>query len=173
MAAAPSPPPRSLGGLIGYNHQFSPNWVIGLEGEGGWQGLDATNTFISASTLDVIQQNVSTSYSARIRSGLGFAFSDRALLFVGGGVAFTDGGVRLYDVTLGGGVDYAFTPNWIGRVEYLYDNYGARTYRFASLPLVGGASFGNRGLSADVSTIRAALIYRFGAPDPVPVIARY
>ena len=188
-----SPGGGVFGGIVGYNFQFNPNWVIGIEGEGGWQGINQTSNFNSAATPGIFfNQKVETDYSARIRGRLGYAFGDRALLFVAGGVSFTDVNVNLNTVTIvdgpysirrdlvgwniGGGVDYAFTPNWIGRVEYIYDNYGTQTYAFANLPVVGGAratGYNNRTVRLEDSTIRAALIYKFGMPAPVPVVAKY
>ncbi len=187
-----SPNGGALGGLVGYNFQFNPNWVIGLEGEGGWQGVTATNTLVSATSNSAFTQTAETSYSARIRGRLGYALGARALFFVAGGVSFTDVNLKLNTLTIvdgpysirnnlvgwniGGGVDYAFTPNWIGRVEYIYDNYGSQNYAFANLPIVGGAAaigYADRSVSLQASTIRGALIYKFGAPVEAPVVAKY
>src|SRR5262249_51067999 len=50
---APFPPGSShstdvngiLGGVqAGYNYQFAPNWVAGLEGEFSWSGIDGNST---------------------------------------------------------------------------------------------------------------------------------
>jgi outer membrane immunogenic protein len=187
-----SPGGGAFGGLVGYNFQFNPNWVIGLEGEGGWQGVTATNTFVSATSGAAFTQTAETDYSARIRGRLGYAIADRALLFVAGGVSFSDINPKLntlsivdgpYSISrnfvgwnIGGGVDYAFTPNWIGRVEYIYDNYGSQNYAFGALPPVGGVlatGYADRSVSLESSTVRGALIYKFGAPAAVPVVAKY
>ena len=72
-----------------------------------------------------------TNWGGSIRGRVGYAI-DRALLYATGGAAFqlakaTYGGfwgsIGLGDdtrwgSTLGGGVEYAFTPNWIGGIEY-------------------------------------------------------
>jgi outer membrane immunogenic protein len=182
-----SPSGGTVGGLVGYNYQFNPNWVIGIEGEGGWQGYSTSTNFVSLSNGDTFHQTVDTDYAARIRGRLGYAFGDRALLFVAGGVSFSDIKVRLADTTnasgpysitqdytgwnIGGGVDYAFTPNWVGRIEYIYDNYGAQNYAFSNLTQVGANTFNSRRVSEDESTVRAALIYKFGVV--APIVAKY
>ncbi|MCW2285017.1 outer membrane immunogenic protein [Rhodoblastus acidophilus] len=179
-----NPTGGAVGGLVGYNFQFNPNWVIGLEGEGGWQGFTATNTFVSAANGLPFTQQVTTDYSARIRGRLGYAFADRALLFVAGGVSFSDIGVQLNNLigsttkvtqglvgwNIGGGLDYAFTPNWIGRIEYIYDDYGSTNYGFIAK---SGNVFDDRSATFQSSTVRGAIIYKFGAPAAVPVVAKY
>jgi outer membrane immunogenic protein len=179
-----TPAGGAFGGLIGYNFQVNPNWVLGLEGEGGWQGFTATTSFVSAGTGTTFAQTVDTDYSARIRGRLGYAFATRALLFVAGGVSFSDVNVRLdnqagvntrvtQDLTgwnIGGGFDYAFTANWIGRIEYIYDNYGKQNYGFS---LKSGKYWGDRSVSLQESTLRGAIIYKFGAPAEIPVVAKY
>jgi outer membrane immunogenic protein len=179
-----SPRGGTFGGLVGVNLQYRPNWVGGLEGEGGWQGFRTTNTFTDLISGSTVNQTVDTSFVARIRGRLGYAFGDRALLFVAGGLAFSDISATENDVTnatgsytrtrafvggtIGGGVDFAFTPNWIGRVEYLYDNYPGLDYAFsASNPVLN-----DRRISPQESTVRAALIYKFGLA-PAPVVAKY
>jgi outer membrane immunogenic protein len=183
-----SPHGGAAGGLVGYNAQYrpfgGPDWVAGIEGEGGWQGFRTTNTFIDANSSATVNQTVDTSFSARVRGRLGYAFSDRALLFVAGGLAFSDISATENDLTdasgpytrtrvfvggtIGGGVDFAFTPNWIGRIEYIYDNYPGQDNAFSAMnPLLN-----DRRISSQESTVRAALIYKFGSA-PAPIVAKY
>ncbi len=73
---------------------------------------------------------------------IGYAF-DRLLLYATGGAAFA--GITVHDAspavgmfddhsitrtgwTVGAGVDYAFTDNLIGRVEYRYADFGSFGY---------------------------------------------
>ena len=67
---------------------------------------------------------------------------------------------------IGAGVEYAFTPNWVGRVEYRYYDFGkydlfSPTYTY--LPAYN--------LSTSVNTVRVGLAYLFSAP--APVVAKY
>lgn len=50
------------------------------------------------------------------------------------------------------GIDHAFTNKLIGRLELLYDDYGSKSY--------GGPEPFTASLTA--TTLRAALIYKFG-----------
>ncbi|MBY9045433.1 outer membrane beta-barrel protein, partial [Pseudomonas fluorescens] len=57
--------------------------------------------------------------------------------------------------TIGGGIDFKVTPNWIVRGEYLYDNFGTTTGR--SSP----ATFNTEVFTLDTHTVRAAIMYKF------------
>lgn len=185
----------TFGALIGYNVQFRPNWVEGIEVDGGWQGYKTSTNFIDPNELTgpaTLRQTVDSNYVARIRGRVGYAFGDRALLFVAGGLSFTDITASEYDVTnvsgpysrtrdfiggtIGAGLDYAFLPNWIGRIEYIYDNYPAMDYGFSSMAAVPAGSVNtvnDRRIYPQESTVRAALIYKFDVLAPAPVIAKY
>lgn len=119
-----------LGGFIGYNWQAGSNFVIGAEADINalWNDQDVD---FGGTTL-----SVGNDYLASIRGRLGYAW-DRALIYGTGGVAFTnlsaetDIGPFTVDAsddftgwTIGAGVDYAFTDNWFGRLEYRYYDFG-------------------------------------------------
>jgi outer membrane immunogenic protein len=57
---------------------------------------------------------------------------------------------------VGGGVEHAIDRHWIGRVEYIYDGFGAQTY-------AGDAAgeWNNRRISISNNTVRAAIAYKF------------
>lgn len=175
-----SPSGGAVGGLAGYNYQFNPSFLIGVEGEGGWQGYSQSINFISG-LGDPATQHIDTDYTARIRGRLGYTV-DKALFFAAGGASFSALRMRLYDIpdnaafsiskdyagwNIGGGVDYAFTSNWIGRIEYIYDGYGTKNYTFGAMT----GLFARHDVRPEQSTVRAALIYKFGAPEPV--VAKY
>jgi outer membrane immunogenic protein len=58
-----------------------------------------------------------------------------------------------------------FSPNWSGKVEYQYYNFGNTTITSTAIP-GGSTSFNN-----DEHTIKAGLNYRFGWGGPV--VAKY
>jgi outer membrane immunogenic protein len=58
---------------------------------------------------------------------------------------------------VGGGVEYAFTPNWLIGVEYMHLNLSQD--RFAATPFVAGVT---RDIKGDDNMVRARLSYRFG-----------
>jgi outer membrane immunogenic protein len=69
-----------------------------------------------------------------------------------------------YDV--GGGVEYAFTPNWTVRVEYRYYNFGnnnTQAINFAP----------SRNWTLNENVVKVGLTYLFSSPAPAPVVAKY
>jgi outer membrane immunogenic protein len=73
-------------------------------------------------------------WTAHVRGRAGYA-TGKWLFFAAGGLAVADAtvheelpaeGGKYFGWSIGGGVDYAFTRNLIGRVEYLYDDFGHR-----------------------------------------------
>jgi outer membrane immunogenic protein len=60
--------------------------------------------------------------------------------------------------TAGAGLDYAFTRNVFGRIEYRYTDLGTRS--FIDVPTNSGES-GNK---VTISDVRAGIAYKFG-PD--------
>jgi outer membrane immunogenic protein len=168
----------ALGGVVGYNYQVSPTFVIGLEGDGGavW---GSGHTVVNNSILSAYSAtSVNSTYFADIRGRLGYAM-DRALLYVAGGVAF--GNVEtnyLFPVvaapglnvtssrtgwTIGGGLEYAIWDNWIGRVEYRYTDLGSSNIR---------TPFVIDHVSASSNEVLFGWIYKFGGAA-APVVAKY
>jgi outer membrane immunogenic protein len=148
-----------FGGYAGYNWQ-SGAWVFG--GEGDFNGLWNDQTFAGPFPSSV---DIGTDWLASLRGRLGYAY-DRALVFGTAGVGFAEatsdvnfgGGATLSGSdtftgwTLGGGVEYAFTDNWIGRAEYRY-------YDFGDKDLDGPAGVG--GIDLNTSTLTVGAAYKF------------
>jgi outer membrane immunogenic protein len=139
------------GGQIGYNYQMG-QFVLGLEAD--IQGADLKTG------SNVFGDSVSTDYYGTVRARVGVAF-DRILPYVTGGWAYgnvktTIGGVGSTDKThtggyvLGAGIEYAFTNNLVGGVEYMYVDLGEKNV-FNS-----GVKVGH-----DFSVVRARLSYKF------------
>ena len=135
-----------MGGVqAGYDMQFSPNWVFGVEANYSW--LDTNSSFAN---------NGLGSVTGR----LGYTWGP-SLLYVKGGYAWADsrftngfsgnGGRDGY--TVGGGLEYMFTQNWSGKVEYQYYDFGNVT------PLLNNVAVA--GFKNDEHTVKAGLNYRF------------
>ncbi|HMN72032.1 MAG TPA: porin family protein [Rhodoblastus sp.] len=153
------------GGQIGYNYQFSPMFVAGLEtdfqGSGVGGGITARKT----------------PWFGTVRARLGVTpFAAPVMLYATGGFAygrlnigpFFPTGVSFGKVatgwTAGAGVEYAFTPNWSAKVEYLFTNLGA------NYPVgVFGSDVQQR---VHDHLVRVGLNYRFGW-GASPVVAKY
>lgn len=174
-----------VGGVLGYNWQMG-NFVVGLEGDAAalLSGNQAWTYDRFGNGVQVYNNTLNGDYAAAIRGRVGITAFDRALLYVAGGVAFGDVKYNYYSPAIGGpgisatqdrvgwtigaGVDYAMTPNWIMRVEYRYvdlgngDNY---TYNNA---------FTNNRLNVTSNQVMGAIMYKFGAPmSAAPVVAKY
>lgn len=124
-----SPEGALLGGTIGYNYQWGQT-VFGIESDFDWNNAKGT----SACTLGAGLCRTSTDWLGTTRLRLGYA-ADRFMPYVTGGAAYGNvkaslPGTGLSDDTtklgwtVGGGAEYAFTPNWTVKAEYLYVDLG-------------------------------------------------
>ena len=142
-----------MGGVqVGYDNQFAPNWVFGLE---------ANYSFLDTNNNPFVNRGLGS-----VTGRLGYTWGP-ALLYVKGGYGWADtrfsngfggdGGRDGY--TVGGGLEYLFTQNWSGKIEYQY-------YDFGNVNTALG-SFRN-----DEHTVKAGINYRFGWGG-APVVAKY
>ncbi|TDX65744.1 outer membrane immunogenic protein [Methylosinus sp. sav-2] len=133
------------GGQIGYNYQISPLFVVGLETDFQGTSLRSNNGF----------GNASLPWFGTVRGRAGFALLESKLFVYGtGGFAYGElntpfGSDTRTGWTAGGGVEYAFLPNWSAKVEYLYTD----------LTNNGGFAIGPQ--RAKFHTVRAGINYHF------------
>jgi len=167
-----------LGGIFaGYNHQMN-SIVIGGEADieaadiRGDFGDEITGVGAGASHID---------WQGSVRARLGFTATDRALVYLTGGVAFAninyvysrtalippavDEPVTNFRTgwTVGAGLEYALTENVTVRGEYRYTDYG--TFRNESKIAFGPGVVNAAGLTAEqdptTSTVRLGIAYKF------------
>jgi outer membrane immunogenic protein len=136
------------GGQIGYNYQLSPLLVIGVE-------TDFQGTSLSRSGW--AGQSVSLPWFGTVRGRAGLALLD-SRLFVYGTGGFAYGEVKSpwssdtrTGWTAGGGLEWAFLPNWSAKVEYLYTDLEASN----------GAGWGVAPQHTKFHTVRAGVNYHF------------
>ena len=195
--AVPSPlllPTKSSSGFVGgfhagYNWQFAPAWVLGVEGDFTWPNIRedsfltpaiqppgaANHTFLSASTRN--------NWLASVRARLGVV-GWNTLWYVTGGAAWTEesyaGQGQFFNGfsdlasfhqtkagwVAGGGAEYMINPNWLLRAEYLYykfDSGGAS----GGLPYFGPTAFGvaaptfTWGNNYNIQAVRVGASYKF------------
>ncbi|WP_448955302.1 outer membrane protein [Labrys neptuniae] len=151
-----------LGGLqAGYNYQFD-NIVVGIEAD--FQGAQIKDTVhgVIAGTDGRARSDIK--WYGTLRPRIGYAY-DRFLIFATGGLAYGNIDSKLsYGTaafsssdtkvgwTAGAGVEYAFTDNLSGRIEYQYVNFGSYTVR--------GAGISTKA-SPDFHAIRVGVSYKF------------
>jgi outer membrane immunogenic protein len=160
------------GGQVGYLHQFSPNWVAGVEVS--WSGTRLKETSLSALTADRSRESKITDLLL-VTARLGYA-SNNWLGYIKGGYAnanvefntwvtstgqtTTTSSDREGGWTVGAGIEYAFTPNITAGFEYNFARIGIGdrnqdvTPGFLTPETVSSAH-------ADIHTVWARLNFKF------------
>ena len=135
-----------LGGFqAGYNYQI--NWVVvGIEGDFSFANVSGSYPCFGGSSC-----TSKADWFATLTGRIGGTV-DHALLYLKGGVAWAhdkyseacsdcssndgfatfSGGETRTGWTVGAGVEYAFTRNWSGKLEYDYMDFGTRSVTFTS-----------------------------------------
>jgi outer membrane immunogenic protein len=146
-----------VGGVhAGYNYQIS-QFVLGGEADVDVTGLKGTShySYDGGADTGVISLKSDVQGSARLRAGYAF---DSLLLYATGGLAVAQGNLNTDGLTdknthigwtIGGGGEFAFTPNWIGRVELRYSDFDKQTYQTLDGPVK--ADWDQTGVTAGVS----------------------
>lgn len=162
------------GGQAGYNWQFAPNWVVGVEGDWQWTNQrDSACTFACGSTVFFTQEQ-ELNWFATARARLGYTDGNWLWYATGGGawgsvhddfgfirpasmtnVARADFGLDGFVV--GAGVETHFSGPWTGKLEYLYMDLGAYTDTTVGL---GGNQFSMNSKVHD-NIVRVGLNYNF------------
>jgi outer membrane immunogenic protein len=130
-----------IGGVLaGYNWQTGP-WVFGLEGDIGWTNAHGTGEQGPPPALTVLPNTYDVNWTGHVRGRFGYAI-DNWLFFIAGGFAVADFdfheggtvstiptvGATYNGWSIGGGIELAILRNLIGRIEYLYDDFGHKDY---------------------------------------------
>ncbi|MCX8568453.1 outer membrane protein [Aminobacter sp. MET-1] len=139
-AYVPYDPEGWFGGVYaGYNHQFSNNIVLGIEGDANLGDVKAGRTLaFNPNPLPSEYGDSRIAWHGSVRGRLGYAV-DRLMPYVTGGVAFAKyehtinfNNSKFRDDytgwTAGVGLEYAATDNIVARIEYRYADYGEKKY---------------------------------------------
>lgn len=181
------------GGQAGYNHQFANRFVLGVETDMQWSGVEAwhqATTFGGPGAFVFTDTANGLSWFGTTRVRAGYAVGD-ALAYLTGGVAFGEiyasgtqasGGYFAAAAartkagwTAGAGVEYALTDNLSLKTEYLYLNFSGVSGPAAGLavpplpPFVGSFSTG----AFATHNTRVGLNWRLGGYRAPAVIASY
>jgi outer membrane immunogenic protein len=105
------------GGHIGYNWQFAPTWVLGIEADAQWmnaknnfcRGLDGTLTSCIDTNRGFATIESETKWLSTVRGRLGWTF-DRFMIYGTGGVAFGEIETKVGFSCLVAGCAAAATP---------------------------------------------------------------
>lgn len=162
------------GGQIGYNWQFSPNWVFGIEADVSASDIRNGYTGVAGATTASYRQGIDL--FGTVRGRLGYAWNN-TLVYATGGYAWADvdygrtqiAGVTagavpgtveaasrtLSGYTVGGGLEYGFSPNWSAKLEYNYIDLGNRGVNFP-------VSARTTTFDTEIHAVKFGINYRFG-----------
>lgn len=163
----------------GYNYQTGPA-VFGIEGELGYFGLRGSRQYgpyVGVRKPDDSRSITKSDFYGALTGRIGFAPTERALLYVKGGFVLANlrnsyidtdpTGLTLnsgtstsrprFGYTLGAGAEYAFTNNWSVLLEYDHYDFGKKTH-VATASSKSPYAFSHK-TTAD--TVRIGLNYKF------------
>jgi len=148
-----------VGTQAGYNWHIAPAWMFGLASETSYGDLSQGGA--SSPYGFVVNTKVDWFGSERVR--FGFLATPTVLLYGTGGlgwahVKFNDtgpgdiGSINQYRVGWagGGGLEWAFTPQWSANIEYLYSDLGTYQDTFGT---------GQKTLDLTLNTVKFGVAY--------------
>jgi OOP family OmpA-OmpF porin len=178
------------GGQIGYNFRWNPSWLLGIETDFDGAGLSnngGTGTRTIGGLTSTYQVGRTQEWLGTVRGRLGWTPSPTWLTYVTGGFSYAQidssfanqfsgtstaslrgskSGVSTgYNV--GAGAEFAVSPQFSIKAEYLYVNLGTIGYNVANdtvrSTLTNHVSFDN-----NENIFRVGLNYHFNQPPPPP-----
>ena len=156
------------GGYIGYNYAFHNNVIVGVEGDIVYSDIDGDSAMRFPAPAETWTSEIE--WMTSIRARLGYAVTNRALLFVTGGWAWADYKGKIYNglgsvgfreaysetfdgYTLGAGGEFAFARNWVAKLEYRFSDFGDERFSLpATVPF---------DVDLKVHEVRGGLAYKF------------
>jgi outer membrane immunogenic protein len=185
------------GGQIGYNFQTGP-YVLGIETDFQGSTIKQTSTLQGlpdgAGVIVPTANNVGSErldWFGTVRGRVGLTWNS-TLIYGTGGLIYGDvkssslttftplpqftyfgsaSNVRA-GWTVGGGIEYAFNPNWSVKAEGLYFNLGSQNY--VAFPLAANPPFNVAHKATLTGGLgRIGLNYKFNLWGPAPVVAKY
>jgi outer membrane immunogenic protein len=144
------------GGQAGFNWVFSPQWLVGIEGQVSWTDADDSHVFPGVTARFSSKVDTLGTIAAR----LGYIWNNNWLWYVKGGAAFAHDkyhvsttvpivfnattipvGADLFSASetrwgwmIGAGVEWGFAPNWSAKVEYNFMDLGKERVAFGFAP---------------------------------------
>ena len=166
-----------FGGLqIGYDYMLPSRVVLGAQLDASFPGFPRNDislggiSIFSTPEIGLASYSENVLHSGTLRARVGYAPANW-LVYATGGFAWTYDQLTLTqladDTTIdspflwrlgwaaGGGIEYAFAPNWTANVEYLFTKYGNSSVMFPNAGLQFTSDF-------SLQQVRAGLNYRFG-----------
>ncbi len=166
------------GAQVGYNYQIG-SFVVGIEADFQFSDLKKStgpDQVIGVAPPRLISTTSRIEWFGTVRPRIGVAF-DRLLVYATGGLAY--GSVKTGDTynwptgvstvtasdtragyVVGAGLEYAFTSNLTVKAEYLYADFGKKSY--VSAPIPGNPNSDvSHSVSTTLNVVRAGINYKF------------
>jgi outer membrane immunogenic protein len=144
----------SVGATAGYNWQFSPNWLVGIEGDFGWLGTK--ESFADYNDVNRLTAGTKTDWFSTIRGRFGYV-TGPSLIYVTGGGAFarvtdtfgatagpTENTSTRSGWTAGGGIETKLSRSWTATTQYLYVDLSSSSFVGVTTSGAETAAFSNR-----------------------------
>jgi outer membrane immunogenic protein len=152
------------GGTVGYNWQFpGSQFVFGIEVDAA--GASITDSFTEDVGGILFTTDTKINALGSVTGRVGYAM-DAALIYAKGGYAWANNKASISVLgqtfsdsqthtgyTIGGGLEYMFTPNWSAKGEYMFTSLGSETYNLLGGPLDYG--------TIDLHTFKVGVNYHF------------
>ena len=179
------------GGQIGYNWQFFPNWVAGLETDFFATDFKASNSVLNTlNSTRPLTAHQELNWLGTTRARLGFTPANGLLIYGTGGFAYGHGSLStaltrasgcfvtfncqqgstsgtMTGWAAGAGAEWAFSNKWTVRLEYLHFDLGSLSHLMID-PINPSIFNAHADFKGDV--VRVGINYLFSAN---PVVARY
>lgn len=170
-----SPGSAAGGGHAGIQGQFG-NWVLGLEGNYNWTSLKQDDVSVA---IQGAPRSLKIDGIAAVVGKVGYSF-DRWMIYAKGGWADADinttattagvsGAVKKWQsgYTIGTGIDYKITQNWVAGLEFDYYNFAYNR----SVLNTNGTTSAWTNTNANIFALMFSLSYLFNWNSPV--VAKY
>jgi outer membrane immunogenic protein len=161
------------GVTAGYNWQFNPNWVVGVETDFSLADIEGQGASGPGFGCGAVACKTNVDWFGTVRGRVGFTYGN-ALFYGTGGWAYGKVGAQLLNLcsgagfcgnkdlggwTAGGGLEYALDRNWSAKAEYLRVDLG--NFVYATAP--GGCGVSGCASVAKFNVVRIGLNYKFGS----------
>jgi outer membrane immunogenic protein len=177
-----------IGGTTGCSLLVGGGWVFGVESDLSWISKKGTANDLPAYDPTTVNET-RESWLSTTRARIGYAWSNWLLYATGGAavsnVKYSVFGPNVPGVfsekhtragwTVGAGIEWAFTPSWSAKIEYLYVDFGGVSYFDPPPPACGCANRAG-GVFLNDNIVRLGVNWRFNldfGKAPAPVVAKY
>jgi len=145
------------------NLSYDLQWFATFRGRVGWLATPQTLLYATGGlAVGEFKYSAATTLTSTVFGpGLGGTTPTGVVLVLPIGATTSSSDTRV-GWTVGGGVEHKFTQNWSGKLEYLYMDFGTKTF-FAGTANQADVSFHDH-------VLRAGINYQFTAG---PVVAKY